>query len=437
MKINFHRWAAMSEAQRRALCRRAEADTERILPAVAEIIAEVRRSGDAALRRFSRQFDGADLAGLSLRIGEEEFAAAEKEVEPAVREAIAFAVENVRRYHQTQRPQAMSLTETRPGVFAGERFTPIASVGLYVPRGRGSFPSVAYMLAVPAVLAGVPRAVLVSPPDARGRLDPATLYAARLCGLEEAYRVGGAQAVAALAYGTESLPRVDKILGPGGIYVAAAKRAVSSVVDVGLPAGPSESVVLADESAEPRQVALDLLVEAEHGSDSSAFLATPSAGLADEVRRILPGLLKELDGERAAFVEQVLSGYGGIVLTETLEEAVDFVNAFAPEHLMVVCREPWALLDRVRNAGEILLGEHSGFSLANYAVGCNHVLPTGGWARSSSALSLRDFLKASSVVYLTEGGLAGLSGPVARLASYEGFSAHALAVTARPAARRD
>jgi histidinol dehydrogenase len=437
MKINFYRWAALSETQRSALCRRAESDMERILPAVGEIIAEVRRSGDAALRRFSRQFDGADLSGLSLRVGEEEFAAAEAQVEPGVREAIAFAVENVRRYHQTQRPQAMSLTEVRPGVFAGERFTPIPSVGLYVPRGRGSFPSVAYMLGVPAVLAGVPRAVLVSPPDARGRLDPATLFAARLCGLKEAYRVGGVQAVAALAFGTESIPRVDKILGPGSVYVTAAKRAVSSTVDVGLPAGPSESVILADDSADPRKVALDLMVEAEHGADSSAFLATPSAGLAEEVQRVLPGLLKELDPQRAGFVEQVLAGYGGIVLTETLEEAVGFVNAFAPEHLMVVCREPWALLDRVHNAGEILLGEHSGFSLANYAVGCNHVLPTGGWARSSSALSLRDFLKASSVVYLTEGGLAGLSAPVARLAAYEGFSAHALAVTARPASGRD
>jgi histidinol dehydrogenase len=435
MKINLYRWAALNEAERGVLCRRAETDIEKLLPAAGEIIAEVRRSGDAALRRFSLQFDGAELARLPLRVGEEEFAAAETSLDPRLREAIALAVDNVRRYHRTQQPPAMSLTEVRPGVFAGERFAPIPSVGLYVPRGRGSFPSAAYMLAVPAVLAGVPRVALVSPPDAGGHLDPATLYAARLCGLSEAYRVGGAQAVAALAYGTESLPRVDKILGPGGAYVAAAKRLVSCVADVGFPAGPSESVVLADDSSDPMKVALDLLVEAEHGADSSAFLATPSAGLAEAVRRLLPTLLKELDARRAFFVEQVFAGYGGIVLTETLEQAVDFVNAFAPEHLMVVCREPWALLNRVHNAGEILLGEHSVFSLANYAVGCNHVLPTGGWARTSSALTLRDFLKSSSVVYITEGGLAALSGPVARLASYEGFPAHALALTRRAAGR--
>jgi histidinol dehydrogenase len=437
MKINVYRWAALAESERRALCRRAEADIQKTLPAVSRIIAEVRYSGDEGLRRFTREFDGVELGDLPLRVGEEEFAAAEAGLDPRLRQAIAFAVDSVRRYHQSQQPRAMSLSEVRPGVFAGERFTPIPSVGLYVPRGRGSFPSVAYMLAVPAALAGVPRVVLVSPPDAGGRLDPATLYAARLCGLSEAYRVGGAQAVAALAYGTESLPRVDKILGPGGAYVAAAKQAVSSEVDVGFPAGPSESVVLADESAEPLKVALDLLVEAEHGADSSAFLATPSSELAEAVERILPTLLRELDAQRAAFVEQVFSGYGGVVLTESLGEAIDFVNAFAPEHVMVACREPWALLDRVRNAGEILLGEHSVFSLANYAVGCNHVLPTGGWARCASVLSLRDFLKASSVVYVTEGGLAGLGETVVRLASYEGFPAHALAVTGRPAGRRD
>jgi histidinol dehydrogenase len=437
MKINVYRWAALAESERRALCRRAEADIEKIRPAVERIIAEVRFAGDEALRRFTSELDGVELGELPLRVAEEEFEAAEAGLDPRLRQAIAFAVDGVRRYHQTQQPRAMSLSEVRPGVFAGERFTPIPSVGLYVPRGRGSFPSVAYMLAVPAALAGVPRVVLVSPPDAGGRLDPATLYAARLCGVSETYRVGGVPAVAALAFGTESLPRVDKILGPGGAYVSAAKRAVSSDVDVGLPAGPSESVVLADDSAEPLRVALDLLVEAEHGADSSVFLATPSPELAEAVRRLLPTLLKELDGQRAEFVEQVFAGYGGIVLTESLDEAVDFVNAFAPEHVMVACREPWDLLNRVRNAGEILLGEHSVFSLANYTVGCNHVLPTGGWARTASVLSLRDFMKASSVVYVTEGGLAGLSEATVRLASYEGFPAHALALTGRPTGRKE
>ena len=280
----------------------------------------------------------------------------------------------------------------------------------------------------------MPRVALATPPDREGRPDPATLFAARLCGVREIYRVGGVQAVAALAYGTREIPRVDKILGPGSLYVAAAKRALSAVVDVGLAAGPSESIVLADGGADPRRVALDLMVEAEHGADSSAFLVTPSAGLAEEVQRLLPGLLAELAGrdpQRAQYVEQVLGGFGGIVLTESLEEAAEFVNAYAPEHLQVACAEPFAVLPLVRNAGEILLGQEATFSLANYAVGCNNVLPTGAWARSASALSVRDFQKSSSVVHVTVEGLARLSGPVACLAGYEGFAAHRLAVTLR------
>jgi histidinol dehydrogenase len=248
------------------------------------------------------------------------------------------------------------------------------------------------------------------------------------------YRVGGVQAIAALAHGTESIARVDKILGPGSAYVAAAKQALATVVDVGVPAGPSESVILADREADPRRVALDLLVEAEHGADSCCFLATPSEELAAAVQELLPGMLRELaerDPQRAAFAAQVLGGFGGILITASLQQAVDFVDAFAPEHLQVACRDPFALLPRIHNAGEILLGQHASFALANYAVGCTNVLPTGGRARTCSALSLRDFLKVSSVVHLTEEGLEELAGPVARLAAYEGFTAHGLAVTRR------
>jgi histidinol dehydrogenase len=434
MRVNVYRWAAMSEAQQRDLCRRAEARLEEVLPAVQRIIDAVRAQGDEAVRGCTREFDGADLSGLSLSVSEEEVATAAAAVPAEVREAIQHAVRNVRAFHEGQAPPPLALREVEPGVFAGERWSPLDSVGLYVPRGRGSFPSVAYMLAVPAVLAGVPRVALATPPDHEGRPDPATLFAAGLCGVREIYRVGGVQAVAALAHGTLEIPRVDKILGPGSLYVAAAKRALSGVVDVGLPAGPSESIVLADRSADPRRVVLDLMVEAEHGADSSAFLVTPSAELAEEAQVLLPVLVAELaerDPQRARYVEQVLEGFGGIVLASSLREAAEFVNAFAPEHLQVACAEPFAVLSLVRNAGEILLGQQATFSLANYAVGCNNVLPTGGWARSASALSLRDFQKASSVVHVTAEGLARLSGPVARLADYEGFTAHALAVTRR------
>ena len=436
MKINVYRWADLSAAERQTLCRRAEAGMEEVLPAVQRIIAAVRDRGDEAVRGFTREFDGADLDGQPLAVSEGEIASAAGSLPAEVRLAIQQAVANVRVYHQGQAAPPLSLREIQPGVFAGERWSPLDSVGLYVPRGRGSFPSVAYMLAAPAVLAGVPRVALATPPDREGRPDPATLFAAGLCGVREIYRVGGVQAVAALAYGTPSIPRVDKILGPGSLHVAAAKRALSAVVDVGLPAGPSESIVLADGAADPRRVALDLMVEAEHGADSSAFLVTPSEELAGEVQRLLPGLLAELAGvdpQRARYVEQVLGGFGGIVLASSLREAAEFVNAYAPEHLQVACAEPFAVLGLVRNAGEILLGQQSTFSLANYAVGCNNVLPTGGWARSASALGLRDFQKSSSVVHVTAEGLAGLAGPVARLAAYEGFAAHALAVTRREA----
>jgi histidinol dehydrogenase len=440
MKINVYHWAQMDEPARRALCRRAEAGLEAVLPGVEAIIAAVRAEGDAAVRRFTRQFDGAALEGMELAVSEEEMEAASARVPPEVREAIAYAVENVRRFHRTQLPPPLALHEVRPGVYAGDRWTPIDSVGLYAPRGRGSFPSVTYMLAVPAALAGVPRVALATPPDREGRPDPATLHAARLCGLHEVYRVGGVQAVAALACGTQSIPRVDKILGPGSVYVAAAKRALAAETDVGLPAGPSESVVLADGGADARRVALDLMVEAEHGGDSSCFLATPSEELAAAVSDLLPALLSELaerDPQRAAYVGQVLGGFGGIVLAPSLGEALEFVNAYAPEHLQVACAQPFAVLAGVRNAGEILLGQAATFSLANYAVGCNNVLPTGGRARSASALSVRDFMKVSSVLHLTAPGAAELAGPVTALADYEGFPAHARAVRHRAAQSPD
>lgn len=436
MKINLYRWDRLSAEERRALCRRSEAGVAEVLPDVQRIIAGVRAEGDAAVYRYSLQFEGCDLGGGPLAVGEAEAEEAVARVPAQVREAVAFAVQSVRRFHQSQLPSPLEMHEVRPGVFAGDRWAPIPSVGLYVPRGRGSFPSVAYMLCVPAVLAGVPRVVLVTPPDRDGRPDPATVFAARLCGVREIYRVGGVQALAALAYGTGSIAPVDKILGPGSLYVAAAKRALAEVVDVGLPAGPSEALVLADDSADPRRIVLDLMVEAEHGADSSAWLVTPSEALAAEVQTLLPGALAELaaqDPQRAAFVAQVLGGFGGILLTGTLGEAAEFVNAYAPEHLLLACREPFAVLGLIRNAGEILLGGHTSFSLANYAVGCNNVLPTGGRARTCSALSVRDFGKTSSVVHVTREGLELLSGPAARLAAYEGFSAHARALTHRPA----
>ena len=429
--INVYRWAELAPPQREALFRRAEADLAPAIEAVRPVLERVRLEGDRALVELTRRFEGASLPAGGLRVEERAFAAAERALAPELKQAIRAAVENVRRFHREQLPPPLTLVETQPGVWAGERFTPVPSAGLYVPRGRGSFPSVMYMQALPAAIAGVERIVAVTPPDSGGKADAASLYAARLCGVHEVYRVGGAQAIAALAYGTESIPRVDKITGPGSVWVAAAKRLVSDTVDVGLPAGPSESMVLADSGADPWRAALDLTIEAEHGSDSSAFLVTDSERLVRAVLRHLAVLLKELEPQRAGYVRDVLSGYGGIVLTPDMGTAVEIVNRYAPEHLQVATREPLATLLAIRHAGEILLGQDSPFSLANYAVGANNVIPTGGRARTFSPLSVRDFLKASSVVQVTGEGLRALEGTVTTLADYEGFAAHARALTER------
>jgi histidinol dehydrogenase len=431
MRVRVLAWASLENPQKEKILSRSEQDISAVMPRVQEIIEKVRAEGDAALVSYTRQFNDADLSGVPLAVQEREFEEAEKSLALEVKDAIRVCAQNVRICHQRQLPPPMTLGEVQPGVYAGERATPISSVGMYAPRGKGSFPSSTYMMAVPAQVAGVPRRVVVTPPDASGRCDPATLFAARLCGAHEVYRVGGVQALAALAYGTESIRRVDKLLGPGNQYVTAAKRLLAAVVDVGLPAGPSESMILADASADPHRLALDLLIEAEHGPDSQALLVTDSAGTAEEVSALLPSLVRELPEPRSSYVTKVLENYGGIILARSMEEAAGIADAVAPEHLQIATAEPLQTLSLVRNAGEILLGQHTPFSLANYAVGANAVLPTGGKARTCSALSVRDFMKFSSVASLTAAGCDALRNAAITLADYEGFPAHAKALRER------
>jgi histidinol dehydrogenase len=431
MEIRFYEWARLKEAERTAILARSEQDIESVREGVREIVSGVRRRGDAALREYTARFDGVDLADRSLAVTAEEMDAAEGMISAEVRRALAFAIDNIRRAYEGQVDQSLTTREVRPGVYAGERATPIPSAGLYVPHGRGSFPSMLYMLAVPARVAGVEHVAVVTPPLSDGSVDPACLYAARYCGVDRVYRIGGAHAVAALAYGTESVAPVAKLVGPGSSYVAAAKREVAGVVDTGLPAGPTESIVLADGYADPWKVSLDLMVEAEHGSDSQALLVTPSLPLAEAVREVIPELTAQTPEPRRSFLEDVFSGYGGIIKSESMEEAAEIVNAFAPEHLQIQTREPYDTLGLIRNAGEILLGEHSVFSLANYATGANAVLPTGGTARTWSPVSVRDFIKYSSVVHVTRSGYHTLRDHVIALADYEGFHTHAQALRRR------
>jgi histidinol dehydrogenase len=422
--------ARLSAAERARLLERADADVGRFLEAVTPIIEAVRAEGDAALYRFARELDRAEIEG-DLKASEEDFARAERDLDPEVVRAIDYAADNIRRFHEAQMPEEMWLKEIRPGAFAGDRYRPIPSIACYVPRGKGAFPSVTMMTTIPAVIAGVPRILIVTPPGPDGRVDAATLVAARKAGVSDVYRCGGAQAVAAVAFGTETVPKVAKIVGPGSPYVVAAKRLLADRIDVGLPAGPSEAIVLADEHANGRIAALDLVIESEHGPDSSAFLVTPSVQVAEAAIEALPEIWAALGPQRAEFSRAVLGGpRGGVVLAADMDDAIGFVNDYAPEHLELLCEEPFAWLGRIEHAGEILLGSHTPIVLGNFVLGPDCVLPTGGWARSWSPLSVFDFLKRSSIGYVTARAYPELAYHARILATYEGFDGHAHAISA-------
>jgi histidinol dehydrogenase len=424
VKINRHHLAELDAEQRRALTARIQqADPGEAGEVVAEVIASVRERGDAALIDYTRRFDKAELKRL--RVQPDEFDRASGALDAELKGAIEYAVENIRSHHLEQRPEPSWTKEIRPGITSGERWTPIASAGLYVPRGKGSFPSVMAMLSVPASVAEVPRIAVCTPPGPDGEVDPACLYAATLSGIDDVYAVGGAQAIAALAYGTETIPKVEKIVGPGNRYVTLAKRLVYGQVDPGLPAGPSESIVLADDSADPEGAARELLVEAEHGPDSAALLVTTSPELADAVEKLIPQLAAELPDRRREFVETVLSGYGGIVVADGLDDAIAFCNEYAPEHLHVIARESYELLNRFEHAGEVLLGPNTSIAFGNYAIGLNAILPTGGFARGYSCVGVDDFMKRSSFAHVSDEGVAEIGRAAVTLARYEGFPAHA------------
>jgi len=429
--IQFWKLNEISTEQRAKIMRRAEKDISDLLPLAQEVIDRVRNEGDAAVVDYARRFDAPDFEASMLRATPEDFAAARAEVSPEVIAAIEAAHANIQRFHAEQMPEPMWFTEVQPGIMAGEKVSPVASAGLYVPRGKGAFPSVMLMLAVPARVAGVERVVVVTPPTPDGKADAGSLVAAEVCGVDEVYVVGGMQAIAALAYGTETIPHVDKVIGPGSSYVSAAKRLLYGTIDVGLPAGPSESIILTDEHADPRLAALDLLVEAEHGPDSAAILVTHSERVAMEALELLPEYINQLPEWRRGFVQTVLSNYGGVLLTGSLEQSIQFVNDYAPEHLEVMTEEPFVTLNKLRNAGEILLGPMTPIPTANYCLGLNAILPTGGFARSFSSVSVWDFLKRSGIGYLSREGYERLAGITATLADYEDFPAHAFAIRKR------
>jgi histidinol dehydrogenase len=433
MELTIQYWQrdTLSQDELAKIMRRSEQDISDLLPLAKEISDDVRDNGDDAVVKYTRKFDAEAFEAPLLKASAEDFKRARANLEPEVIEAIEAAHENILHFHAEQMPEQLWFTEVKPGIMAGEKISPVASVGLYVPRGKGAFPSVMLMLATPAKVAGVPRIVVVTPPTPEGKADDASLVAAEVAGVDEVYVVGGIQAIASLAYGTETIPKVDKLIGPGSSYVTAAKRLLYGTVDVGLPAGPSESIILADEHVDPRLAALDLLVEAEHGRESAAILVTHSEIVAKEALKVLPEYIAQLPEWRRDFVTSVLSNYGGIMLTNSLEESIQFVNDYAPEHLEILVKDPFIALNKIQNAGEILLGELTPIPTANYALGLNAILPTGGFAKTFSSVSVWDFLKRSGVGYLSREGYERLQAHVALLADYEGFPAHAQAIRIR------
>lgn len=396
------------------------------LTAVRQILAAVRQDGDRAVRQYTLQFDGAALE--SLQVSKQEFAAAEAAVEPAVREILVRAAENIRSYHQRQLEN--SWLDVRPdGVALGQRVTAVAKVGAYVPGGGAAYPSSVLMTVIPARLAGVEEVLVVTPPKANGEINPYILVAAKIAGADAVFKCGGAQAVAALAYGTESIPQVDKVVGPGNIYVTLAKREVCGMVGIDMLAGPSEVLVVADETARADFVAADLLSQAEHDLLSATYLVTTSRRLAAEVQRELALQCAKL--ERREVAQQALSKQGALVLVDSLEEAFAIVNLLAPEHLELQVADPWAALGKVKNAGAVFLGAFTPEPVGDYWAGANHVLPTAGAARFASVLSVADFCKKTSVIYYPPQALMQVAKEIEELARVEGLQAHGQAVKLR------
>ncbi len=431
MDVPIYRWKKTSDADKERILRRSGEDIERFEEDARKIIEEVRQKGDEALIDQAKRFDRADLSGGGIRVSEAEIEKAAGRLDPKVKDAIDRSYDNIRRFHECQKPEEYWTTEVEPGLFAGEKVTPIPSVAAYVPRGTAAYPSVMLMLGIPAAVAGVPRIVAVSPPCEDGTIDDGTLYAAQKIGITEILRMGGAGAVAALAFGTETVQPVLKLVGPTNIYGAAAKKLLYGKIDVGTPAGPSEAIILADDSVSPKLAASDLLIEAEHGPYSAALLVTPDESFGREVAKETTELINQLPEKQQEFTSRVLTNYGGIVLVDTLDEACDFVNEYAPEHLEVLTREPHALLGKLTNAGEIMLGTYTAISLCNFSVGVNAILPTGGRAKTSSVVTVHDFMKRTSVSYVTKKGFVSLKDCVQTFATFEGFPAHARALDAR------
>ncbi|MBS5604349.1 MAG: histidinol dehydrogenase [Enterocloster asparagiformis] len=395
---------------------------------VQAIVEDVKERGDEALFEYTRRFDGAELSADNVRVTEAEIQEAMEQVEPGLLAVMKTSMENIRRYHEKQRRN--SWFDAQPdGTILGQKVTALESVGVYVPGGKAAYPSSVLMNIVPAEVAGVKRIVMVTPPGKDGKVNPVTLTAAYLAGATEVYKAGGAQAVAALAFGTRSIPGVNKIVGPGNIFVALAKKAVYGHVSIDSIAGPSEILVIADEGANARFVAADLLSQAEHDELASAILVTTSMELAEQVSREVDGFVRELS--RGEIIQKSLDNYGYILVVDTLEEAVKTANSIAPEHLEIVTANPFEVMTKIQNAGAIFIGEYSSEPLGDYYAGPNHILPTNGTAKFFSPLGVDDFIKKSSIIYYSREALEKAHRDIEAFAESEHLTAHANSIRVR------
>ena len=395
---------------------------------VQEIVDNVKSNGDKALFDYTKKFDKAEINSQNIKVTDAEIEEAYKEVDAHLVEVIRKALKNIRTYHEKQKQYSWFDT-TENGTMLGQKVTPLNSVGVYVPGGKAVYPSSVLMNIVPAKVAGVKHIIMTTPCNAEGKVYPTTLVAAKEAGVDAIYKAGGAQAIAALAYGTDSIPKVDKIVGPGNIFVALAKRAVYGYVSIDSIAGPSEIMVLADESANPRFVAADLLSQAEHDELASAILVTTSEKLAHRVSDEIDEFVKELS--RADIIKKSLDNYGYILLADDMDEAIETANDIASEHLEIVTKNPFEVMMKIRNAGAIFIGEYSSEPLGDYFAGPNHVLPTNGTAKFFSPLSVDDFVKKSSVIYYSKEALEPIHQDIIDFATSEQLTAHANSIKVR------
>ena len=402
------------------LVKRSSPNIDNVTEPVKTIIDEVRKDGDEALRKFTKKFDGVDIKNF--KVTREEIEESYKQIDESVKNALDMAAANIEKFHKLQLPNQW-LKKINKGIIGGQIIRAIKSVGCYIPGGRAVYPSTALMTIIPAKIAGVKKIICCTPPSKDGTVNEATLVAADMAGADEIYKVGGVQAIAAMAYGTETIDPVDKIVGPGNIFVAAAKKLVYGDVDIDFIAGPSEVLIIADEEANPEYVAAEMIAQAEHDPEAASVLVTPSRSLGEKVYNILEDKIKY--AKRGEIIRKSLEDYGRIIIVEDLEEAVYFSNEYAPEHLIIMTEDPEILLDEIENAGSIFLGELTPVSAGDYGSGTNHVLPTSGCARMYSGLSTESFLKKPTVQILSEEGLKTLKDIVIPLAEYEGLYAHA------------